>query len=45
MNFQLFAINEKIEHTGFKPVYSLEMGIGELIKGYSIIRNNCYANV
>src|SRR3990172_12655574 len=26
------VLNEKIERTGFKPVYSLEMGIKELIK-------------
>lgn len=37
--------NEKIERTGFKPVYSLEMGIGELIKGYRIITNSKYSNV
>jgi nucleoside-diphosphate-sugar epimerase len=37
--------NEKIEKTGFKPVYSLEMGIKELIKGYAILRNQGYANI
>jgi nucleoside-diphosphate-sugar epimerase len=37
--------NEKIEKTGFKPAYSLEMGIKELIKGYKIISNNAYGNV
>lgn len=37
--------NEKIEKTGFKPVYSLEMGIKELIKGYRIITNSRYSNV
>ena len=37
--------NEKIERTGFKPVYSLEMGIRELIKGYTIITNSRYSNV
>ncbi|TRZ90392.1 MAG: NAD(P)-dependent oxidoreductase [Methanosarcinales archaeon] len=37
--------NEKIERTGFKPVYSLEMGIKELIKGYRIITNSKYSNV
>jgi len=37
--------NEKIEQTGFKPLYSLEMGIRELIKGYKIISNNVYGNV
>ena len=37
--------NEKIEKTGFKPVYSIEMGIKELIKGYKIISNSKYGNV
>ena len=37
--------NEKIEKTGFKPIYSLEMGIKELIKGYNIITNSKYGNV
>ena len=36
--------NEKIEKTGYKPDYSLEMGIRELIKGYTIL-NNRYGNV
>ncbi|HAH33128.1 MAG TPA: hypothetical protein DCL44_12520 [Elusimicrobia bacterium] len=36
--------NEKIEKTGFKPVYSLERGIKELIKGYAIITNSRYGN-
>lgn len=37
--------NEKIEKTGFKPIYSLEMGIGELIKGFRILMNSKYSNV
>lgn len=37
--------NEKIEKTGFKPAYSLEIGIKELIKGYKIITNSKYSNV
>lgn len=38
--------NEKIEKTGFKPLYSLEEGIKELIKVYSILlRNNPYKNI
>ena len=37
--------NEKIEKTGFKPLYSLEAGIKELIKGYRIITNSKYGNV
>lgn len=36
--------NEKIEKTGFNPMYSLEMGIQELIKGYRIINNSKYSN-
>jgi nucleoside-diphosphate-sugar epimerase len=36
--------NEKIERTGFKPIYSLEMGIKELIKGYTILRALRYTN-
>jgi nucleoside-diphosphate-sugar epimerase len=31
--------NEKIEKTGYKPDWSLEMGIRELIKGYTILNS------
>jgi nucleoside-diphosphate-sugar epimerase len=37
--------NEKLESTGWYPDYSLDDGIEELIKGYSIIRSNIFANV
>lgn len=37
--------NEKIEATGFKPVHSLDAGIQELVKGYSMIKNTKYGNV
>lgn len=37
--------NEKIEKTGFKPDVSLTMGITELIKAYTVIKRNQYANV
>ena len=37
--------NEKIERTGFKPKVSLQEGIQELIKGYSVVRRNEHANV
>ena len=37
--------NARIEQTGFMPKYSLDDGIGELIKGYRMIRNSVYGNV
>lgn len=38
--------NQKIMRTGFIPEYSLEYGIKELIKGYSILlKNNPYKNI
>lgn len=37
--------NAKIEATGFKPAFSLDAGIAELIKGYTMIRNALYGNV
>jgi len=37
--------NEKLESTGFKPSVSLDEGIAELVKGYSMITNTQYGNV
>jgi len=37
--------NEKIESTGFKTEFPLDRGIGELIKGYTMIKNSRYGNV
>jgi nucleoside-diphosphate-sugar epimerase len=37
--------NEKIETTGYKPQTSLDAGIRELIKGFTMIRNTRYGNV
>jgi len=38
--------NEKIEKKGFKPKFSLDAGIEELIKGYTIIGSNSrFANI
>jgi nucleoside-diphosphate-sugar epimerase len=37
--------NERIEKTGFKPGYSLQDGISELIKGYSMLRKTMFGNV
>ncbi len=36
--------NKKIESTGFVPQYSLDEGITELIKGYTMIKNSQFAN-
>jgi len=37
--------NDKFERTGWKPDWSLERGIAELIKGYTMLRNSRFANV
>lgn len=37
--------NEKIAKTGFITNYSLEDGIQELIKGFSMIKNTKYGNI
>ena len=37
--------NEKIENTGFVPQVSIDEGVKELIKGFSMIRNNFHGNV
>jgi len=37
--------NEKIERTGYRPAFSLDDGIRELVKGFTMIRNGRYSNV
>ena len=37
--------NARMEATGWKPFYSLDDGIVELIKGYQTIRNSVYGNI
>jgi len=37
--------NDKVESTGYKPKFSLDAGIADLVKGYTMIRNTCYGNV
>jgi len=37
--------NKKIESTGWKPKFSLDMGINELIKAYSFMQLNPYTNI
>ncbi len=37
--------NARLASTGFKPEWSLDRGIKELIKGYTMLRDSRYANV
>jgi Nucleoside-diphosphate-sugar epimerases len=37
--------NARLAATGFKPEWSLDRGIVELIKGYTILRNSLYSSV
>ena len=37
--------NAKIEATGYKPAHSLDAGVAELVKGYTMIRNAVHGNV
>ena len=37
--------NQRIESTGWKPQFSLDDGIEELIKVYSMIKNNLFSNI
>jgi len=37
--------NEKIEATGWNPQHSLDDGIQELLKGYTMIKNTVYGNI
>jgi nucleoside-diphosphate-sugar epimerase len=37
--------NAKIEASGFKTAFSLDAGIAELIKGYTMLKNSLYGNV
>lgn len=37
--------NAKIEASGFRPEFSLDRGIGELIKGFTMIKNTIHGNV
>jgi nucleoside-diphosphate-sugar epimerase len=37
--------NAKIEATGFRTAHSLDAGIAELIKGFTMLKNSVYGNV
>jgi nucleoside-diphosphate-sugar epimerase len=37
--------NARLATTGFKPEWSLDRGIQELIKGFTILRNGIYSNI
>jgi len=36
--------NEKLESLGWRPEHTLDMGIQELLKGFPLLRDNCYGN-
>ena len=37
--------NEKLEATGWQPEFSLDRGVKELVKGYTMIKNRRYGNI
>ena len=37
--------NARLAATGYQPEWSLDRGIPELIKGFTILRNTIYSNV
>jgi hypothetical protein len=37
--------NDKVDSTRYKPEFCLDLGIADLIKGYTMIRNTRYGNV
>lgn len=37
--------NARLAQTGFKTEWNLDLGIQELIRGYTILKNNAYANI
>jgi nucleoside-diphosphate-sugar epimerase len=37
--------NSRLAQAGFVPSWTLEKGISELIKGYTILRNSKYSNI
>ena len=37
--------NAKIEATGWRPAHSLDAGVAELVKGYTMLRNAVHGNV
>jgi nucleoside-diphosphate-sugar epimerase len=39
------VLNEKIERTDYRPGYSLDRGIQELLKGFVMLKNSVYGNV
>ena len=37
--------NEKLEATGWHPIYTLDDGVEELLRGYTYLKNNIHGNV
>lgn len=40
-----FISHARISESGYTPLWTLQRGIAELIKGYTILRNNTFSNV
>jgi hypothetical protein len=34
-----------VEKTGYRPAFTLDDGIAELVKGFAMVRNRKYSNV
>ena len=42
---EVIESNEKIEKTNYRPDFSLDRGIQELLKGFVMLKNSLYGNV
>ena len=37
--------NQKLEMTGWYPIYTIDDGVEELLRGYTYLKNNIHGNV